>query len=493
MGRPIAQFVQHAPHPISRVAVVVALIFSAVYFFVAIPRVVYPYDIDFVEDGLLMQALRVANGQPVFVAPNAEFAPHVYMPLYTWLGGWLLGATGPGFLPLRLLSFGATLAVALTVYAIARRESGRRWLAIVCAGLWLGGYRLSGGWYELARVDALFVALTLAGCTLAVYGASSRRGLAASGALLGLALLTKQNAIAFILVAAVHLAIVAGRRAWIALLACAVVAGAPIALLHWSSDGWFSTYVVGIAYVSPVELVRLLDIVRFEVFGAAGALSAGLLALWVRIAARARRRSPAGRPWPVFVAAGVGVSVLGRASVGGGSNNWMIGYAGLCLVPALLPDALSSKRWGEIALSALALAQFALGAYNPIRFMPTQAMRAAGDRLVARLAGVDGEVLVMLHPYYALQAGKQPSAHVAALWHARWRGRDPLPPDFAQRIAQRYYAAIVSDESLFEIDPPLLALLEANYARSEALSDAEAPPTLAGMPVQPRVVYVPRR
>ena len=144
-------------------------------------------------------------------------------------------------------------------------------------------------------------------------------------------------------------------------------------------------------------------------------------------------------------------------------------------------------------MSALALAQFALGLYNPIRFIPTEAMRAAGDRLVARLAQVEGEVLVMLHPYYAVRAGKQPSAQVAALWHARWRGRDPLPPDFAQRIAQRHYAAIVSDESLFEVDPPLLELLEANYARSEALTEADAPPTLAGMLAQPRVIYVPRR
>ena len=274
-------------HPVSRLVVIVALVFSAVYFFVAIPRVVYPYDIDFVEDGLLMQALRVANGQPVFVAPNVEFAPHVYMPLYTWLGGWLLKATGPGFLPLRLLSLSATLAVSLAIYAIAWRESGRRWVAIACAGLWLGGYRISGGWYELARVDALFVALALAGCALAIYGARSRRGLAASGALLGLALLTKQNAIASILVAGVYLPIVAGRRAWIALLACAAVAGAPIALLHWSSGGWFSTYVFGIAYASPVDLSRLLDVARFELFGAAGALAVGLLALWVRVAARA--------------------------------------------------------------------------------------------------------------------------------------------------------------------------------------------------------------
>ena len=137
------------------IAVSAAVFFAAMYVVTAIPRILYPYDLDFIEDSLLMQALRFAQGQPVFVPPNADFDPHVYMPLYAWLGGLLFNITGPSFVPLRLLSFGATLATASLIYWIAHRESGLRWIAMTCAGLLLGGYRISGFWYELARVDSL--------------------------------------------------------------------------------------------------------------------------------------------------------------------------------------------------------------------------------------------------------------------------------------------------------------------------------------------------
>lgn len=73
------------------------------------------------------------------------------MPLYTWLAGLLLKLFEPGFMLLRALSLNATMATALLIYVIARRENQRRWIAIVCAGLFLAGYGFSGGWYELAR------------------------------------------------------------------------------------------------------------------------------------------------------------------------------------------------------------------------------------------------------------------------------------------------------------------------------------------------------
>ena len=53
------------------------------------------------------------------------------------------------------------------IVAIARRESRSWFLAGVSGCLYLAGYRIAGGWYELARVDALFVALALAGTAAA--------------------------------------------------------------------------------------------------------------------------------------------------------------------------------------------------------------------------------------------------------------------------------------------------------------------------------------
>ena len=139
------------------------------------------------------------------------------------------------------------------------------------------------------------------------------------------------------------------------------------------------------------------------------------------------------------------------------------------------------------------LAQFALAAYNPARFLPSTEMREAGDRLIRRIASIDGEVLVLMHPYYAAMAGKSPGAQIAAMWHARWRGRDPLPTDLVERIRSRHYAAIISDESeFFEMEPALIDLIEANYARGEGLTVFDAPSTLTGVEVRPRTVYVPR-
>ena len=55
-------------------ALLAAITFAAMYFVTAIPRVFYSYDLDFIEDSMLMKSLRFAQGLPVFAA-------HAYTPL----------------------------------------------------------------------------------------------------------------------------------------------------------------------------------------------------------------------------------------------------------------------------------------------------------------------------------------------------------------------------------------------------------------------------
>ena len=139
-----------------QIAVLLAsAVFALMLFVTVAPRFVYRYDLDFDEDSILMQSLRVAQGQPVYVAPNADFNPHVYMPLFFWLGGLAIKLVGPSLPPLRAISLAATLATTAIICAVARRESERRWLAWACAGLFLGGYRINGFWYDVIRVDSL--------------------------------------------------------------------------------------------------------------------------------------------------------------------------------------------------------------------------------------------------------------------------------------------------------------------------------------------------
>ncbi len=476
------------------------------YLAVATQRVAYPYDIDFVEDGMLMQALRVAGGQLLYVPPSAEFAPHVYMPLTTWLGALLLRLTGPTFLPLRLLSLAATLATATLIGLIARRESGSRVIALICGSLYLAGYRIAGGWYDLARVDAVFVLLALAGVAAAIAWHDRPAGQVGAAALLALSYLAKQNGLYFGAVVAIYLLAIEGRRAWSFLAAFALFVALPTLWLNAASDGWFSTYVFGIAFASPTEWRRAAYTLGAEIFGDMGVLAVLAVALALATVSRSGRRAVRQQPWLLFIAAACLAAVAGRASVGGARNQLMQAYAFLCLAPALVwreAGAWRNPRRARVVILLAVLAQFALAAAAPVgrlarpepvvRYAPTAAMRQAGDRLIERLAATPGDVLVMMHPFYAVQAGKAPSVQIQALWHARWRGQEPLPADLVERIRSQRYAAIVSDQSpYFETEPALQALIDQYYRPAEPLAPDDAPPTLSGLIVRPRMVYVPR-
>jgi len=482
------------------IAVSAAVFFAAMYVVTAIPRILYPYDLDFIEDSLLMQALRFAQGQPVFVPPNADFDPHVYMPLYAWLGGLLFNITGPSFVPLRLLSFGATLATASLIYWIAHRESGLRWIAMTCAGLLLGGYRISGFWYELARVDSLFVALALAGLTAGIYAPRAYKGWLLAACLAALAFFTKQTGLLVGAGLAGYLFLVIGRRAWVFVTLYGALIVLPLLAANGLTDGWFFYHIFRLASGDPVEAGRVVRYVAVELFGQMAGLS---LTTMVAVILGLRRRGRIiflDQPWLVGMAAAIIISGTGRASVGGNLNNLMPAYALLCLAPALLvrewrhqPQDDVWSRWRNPLLAGIVLLQLTLGAYYPPRYIPTAAMRASGDRLIQRIASLDGQVLVMMHPYYALLAGKEPAAQIAALWYVRERGQRPLPADFVRRIQGQYYSAIISDESFFETEPVLQDLIEKYYAKSQILAVSEAPPTTTGMAVRPQVIYLPRQ
>jgi len=249
------------------VAVLAAGVFTLMFFITVAPRLTYRYDLDFVEDSVLMQSLRVADGQPVYIAPNADFNPHVYMPLFFWLGGLVVKAVGPSLEALRAISLAATLVTTAVIYLVARREGERRWLGLVCAGLYLGGYRINGFWYDVIRVDALFVALLVSGLAVGLYAGRSRGRLALAGLLLALSFLTKQTGLMVGAGLGVMLLVAIGRRAWWFIGPLLVLALAPILVLNAATQGWFFYHVFTIGSADPIEFGRGVNYVLFDVLG----------------------------------------------------------------------------------------------------------------------------------------------------------------------------------------------------------------------------------
>ena len=96
-------------------------------------RIDYPYDLEWMEGGMLAHGARVAAGEPLYVLPSADFIPFIYPPLYPWLMGVMTALSSPLDYPLgRGISLvGVAVAAAALVLALRTEKVG--W------GLALGG------------------------------------------------------------------------------------------------------------------------------------------------------------------------------------------------------------------------------------------------------------------------------------------------------------------------------------------------------------------
>jgi len=393
-----------------------AAAYLLVLLYVMFRRAGYPFDLEWMEGGMVESVRRLLAGKPLYVAPTLDFVPFIYTPLFYWLSAALSLITGPGYLPLRLVAIAATLACLALILAIVRRETGRLVPAVVASGLFAAAYPLSGCWYDIARCDTLFLALLLAAFWLVRFRPPGPYH-ALAGLLLVLSFLAKQAALFIALPLAGYLVF---RLRWRALwFVASAVAGLVVSTLalDLATHGWYRFYVLTL----PGEHALLFK--HYTYFWATDIqllIPASVLAVvYFRSAGRSR-------PMPMYLALLIGMLAsawLSRAHEGGYVNVIMPAAAGLALVAGLalgtVPDAAAKPgplRTGlALGLGAAALVQFGLLFYRPDREIPTTADVKAHAQVLSALAAVPGDIYCPNHPYLAVQAGKPSFVHMQAV------------------------------------------------------------------------------
>ncbi|HWN82759.1 MAG TPA: hypothetical protein VNM87_11720, partial [Candidatus Udaeobacter sp.] len=201
-------------------------------------RLTNPYPVEWLEGAFVAHSLRVLNGEPIYVAPSAEFIPNLYPPLAYWVQALAMKWIGPGLPAARWVSVLATVGVAYLSGAIVYRASRSRLAALAVAAIFLDAYAICGGWYDQARNDMIFLFLGLASL-IVVTGKPSLRRAVLAAILASLATWTRQQGLAFLALGFIHLALRARKEA----LVFAVVTGAinipAIYFAQVASDGWF--------------------------------------------------------------------------------------------------------------------------------------------------------------------------------------------------------------------------------------------------------------
>jgi len=220
-------------------------------------RFAYPYDLEWMEGGLLQHAHRIADGQGIYGPPSVDFIPYLYTPLYPGILAVLGSMFDLTYQLGRAISIAALLgigALAASILIGATRSStapvraASLGGALLALGLFAASYPYVEGWYDLVRADTLFLFLATAGLSMAHRTARIGTGYeghgrtAAAAAVLAMSFFCKQTGVFFVAAGGIIVLVANWRRAPTFAVTAGILGLGGVGLLQRASGGWFWTY-----------------------------------------------------------------------------------------------------------------------------------------------------------------------------------------------------------------------------------------------------------
>jgi hypothetical protein len=141
-----------------------------------------------------------------------------------------------------------------------------------------------------------------------------------------------------------------------------------------------------------------------------------------------------------------------------------------------------------LAASLALAAQLAMVRWQPARFIPKAADRAAGAALIARIRSTPGEVWVPAHPWYAHLAGKRPFVHRMGMKDVTYANKWQVA-GLTDWLRDHRFSAIFLDNHDIHTEFPIVGRY---YRRDDLLDRSQQPRLYAGARgVMPESIWVP--
>lgn len=439
--------------------------YALAYLYVALRRFTFPYELEWLEGGVLDEVRAVTTGKQLYTAPTLRSVPYIYTPLYVWVTAAVSKVVGLGFPALRAVSIVASVVAAVAIFRLVHRDGNDAVAGALAIGIFLATFEISGSWLDLARVDTLFLALLLWGLVLARDARTPARA-AASAVVLVAAIFTKQSALLPAL-AVVPFLFTYGKR--VALTFAATFGGvllAAVGVMQLSTDGWFLFYVRTVPAGHAIAQQYAGEFWTDDLLG--NVWPAMVLTIAAIATLIARRRASIAPLWfHVPVLAGMLASAYSaRLHTGGYANVLLPAYAALAVTAGLGVAAARRARrpaWA-VAATALVVVQLAILVWSPGGQLPRRGDVAAGRRLVEKLRALPGPVYLPGQPYLltrsgrAADAGAQSAAIEDVLRAHTGANSDRLAAELESAIRTQRFCTVVVDR------PIELSYLPADFA-----------------------------
>ncbi len=442
-------------------------------------RFSYPLDLEWMESGVLLHVERMLDGQPIYVAPSADFIPFAYPPLFYHAAALVSLFTGVSFQAARAVSILAALVFPIVFFAAAhpRRRRGTLvyslWAALAGTSLILLEYFTTGSWIDLARPDTLALVLALSGGLVLVKTRTWSGAMLAAG-LFSAAFWTKQTMVIPLAAAGLWQAVLDWRRAAVFAAAIAILCGGIMLIAIRATDGWAWFYLREIHQRHAFDVQHAFSHTpRLLAMRLWPAVLAGLAGL-----AASRRISAEAAFWWLLALSGFLAACIGSGT------QWAHTNALLPAVVFLPPAAIASwngfledpehrtTTQSLLPATAMVLVLFHVHTRHPAarefrNATPTPRDVAAAHAHVRELRASSAPILIPYHPWNARLAGSPGHFHQHALSDIRAAGL-PVPPDILDGFRSQRWKTVVHDrigpayqrqwpglEAFYRLDGPL--------------------------------------
>lgn len=465
------------------------------FYFVAFSRLDYPFDLEWMEGGAVDHVIRVMNGQALYKEPDADFVPYIYTPLSYYLGAVFSFVFGKGYLALRLLSIVAISGCFWMLFKLCYQETKDKLLSFIIPGLFASTYVVSNNWFDIGRVDSIFLFFVL-WAFYKLRKADTTKDLLWTALLLFLAYFTKQSAL---LLYPFFMILVFNKNWKQGIVFSLVLVGSTVVIMKsisLATGGWFMYYTMTVGEGHELLGNMIKDFWKEDLLSRFHFPS--ILAILFTTYLMLKPTNKKHLFFILMTISMVAMSYFGRLHSGGDVNVLMPVFAVICLMVGLLLNEVKNNNF-KIPLTGLTLIAGVLIAiqlvrmnYNHNDFIPTAADKAKGEEILKLIESVEGPVMVSSHGYWQAKVGKATNAHFMAgfdiLRSEETFVNDLVVKDMRKRIANQYYDLIIQDNSYF------VAEIREYYVCVDTIRyvDEKHFMPVSGAKLRPKCIYKPK-
>lgn len=484
----------------------VATLYVAIYLILVFFRIQYPFELEWMEGGSLRQVIRILSGQKLYVSPSLEFVPFIYNPLYFYISAFISKIIGAGFMPLRLVSFISSLGCFFIIFLFVKRETKNIFFGVIAACLFAATFRISGAFFDIARVDSLFLLFLLTALYLIKFEDLSKSYILA-GVFISLSFLTKQTALFMTIPIAIYCILSNWRRSIFFIATVCIIVGASTLILDYIHHGWYSYFVFELPSQHSVN-PRMYT--YFWVADIIKPLPIAFAALIFYIVAQFSKSNKKNCLFYSVITVGVlGLSWIARLNRGGFPNALMPTYAIISILFGLAAHTTfqfiqiapkGKQKSVETFIYLVCIVQFSLLFYRPFHQIPTRNDLEAGRDLVNTIQQIKGDVLVPCHAYLPALAGKGWYADESAIAElvgifggGRKKEGKKIMNELMQAIREKRFSAIILNVPEDSWLRWLRKGVEQYYIRQRlTFINKTVFWPVTGRKVRPQVIYVPK-